>query len=136
MAILKRRFNNLQLIVNKQMDALLSLGTVDPQPAVASVTKASCHYLSTDEPKSWEQPNYFTTPTTRSSGSGPSRAPRNAQRSTNAMYVDAQTSVLLQTAELLLCNLNDPIVPPMCVKVRAIIMDSGSRRTYVTSREG
>lgn len=49
------------------------------------------------------------------------------------MYVDAQTPLLLQTAELLLYNLNDPIVLPMCVKVRAIMV-SGSQRTYVTSR--
>ena len=61
-----------------------------------------------------------------------SRAPENVPRPTNAMCVDAQTPVLLQTAKLHLYNLNDA-APPTCVEVRAI-MDSGSQRTYVTSR--
>ena len=48
------------------------------------------------------------------------------------MYVDSQTSILLQIARLQLYSLNDMTSPPTCVKARAI-MDSGSQRTYVTS---
>ena len=54
-------------------------------------------------------------------------------RQTSAMYVDAQTPILLQTAMLCLCDAKGSACPPACVEVRAI-MDTGSQRTYVTSR--
>ena len=53
------------------------------------------------------------------------------QNHTNTMYVDAHTQVLLQTAVLQL--LNPTVSPSTQVQVRAIL-DSGSQRTYVTSR--
>ena len=51
-------------------------------------------------------------------------------RNTSAMYVDAQTPILLQTARLCLC---DPKCSAACVDMRAI-MHTGSQRTYVISR--
>ena len=54
-------------------------------------------------------------------------------RNTNAMYVNSQTPILLQTARLQLCDPKDSACPPACAEVRAI-MDTGSQRTYVTSR--
>ena len=46
------------------------------------------------------------------------------------MYVGAQTPILLQTARMKLFN---PSSSVSCLVARAI-MDSGSQRTYVTSR--
>ena len=80
-------------------------------------------------PRSSNDPN---TPIPGAQG-GLSPLPGNMQGSTNTLYVDAQTPVLLQTARLQLYNLSDTRVPPICVAVRAI-MDSGSQRTYVTSQ--
>ena len=54
-------------------------------------------------------------------------------RPTNVSYVDSQTPILLQTAKLQLYSLNDTVDPPSCNEARAV-MDSGSQRTYVTSR--
>ena len=54
-------------------------------------------------------------------------------RPTNVSYVDSQTPILLQTAKLQLYNLDDNVNPPSCIEARAV-MDSGSQRTYVTSR--
>ena len=52
---------------------------------------------------------------------------------TNVTYIDSQTPILLQTAKLRLYNPSNPGVLSNCVEARAI-MDSGSQRTYVTSR--
>ena len=72
----------------------------------------------------------------RSSGAGTattsSDPTQDTQRTTNALYVEARTPILLQTAKLRLYNLNDVMFPPESVEVRAI-MDSGSQRTYVTT---
>ena len=64
---------------------------------------------------------------------GASQASGGAHRPTNVAYVDSQTPILLQTARLQLCSLNDTTAPPTCVEARAV-MDSRSQRTYVTSR--
>ena len=64
---------------------------------------------------------------------GASQASGSVQVSTSTMYVDSQTPVLLQMARLQLFNFDNVTVPPNSIKVRAI-MDSGSQRTYVTSR--
>ena len=50
--------------------------------------------------------------------------------STNNMYIDAQTPILLQTAKMQLFN---PSSPVQHLIARAV-MDSGSQRTYVTNR--
>ena len=72
----------------------------------------------------------------RSSGAGTattsSDPTQDTQRTTNALYVDARTPILLQTAKLRLYNLNDVMFPPESVEVRSI-MDSRSQRTYVTT---
>ena len=66
------------------------------------------------------------------SGQGPSNDTPPSQgstpRSTNAMYIGAQTPVLLQTARLQLFN---PSLGMPCIVARAI-MDGGSQRTYIT----
>ena len=62
-----------------------------------------------------------------------SEAPGNTPVSTNVTYIDSRTPVLLQTARVRLYFPSDGAVPPSCVEARAI-MDSGSQRTYVTSR--
>ena len=64
---------------------------------------------------------------------GASQASGGAHRPTNVAYVDSQTPILLQTARLQLCSLNDTTAPINCVEARAI-MDSGRQRSYVTSR--
>ena len=54
-------------------------------------------------------------------------------RNTNAMYVNSQTSILLQMARLQRCDPKDSGCPPACAEVRAIT-DTESQRTHVTSR--
>ena len=49
------------------------------------------------------------------------------------MYVDSQTPILLQTAKLQLYNWNEPWNSASSVRARAIL-DSGSQRTYISSR--
>ena len=55
---------------------------------------------------------------------------QDTQSSTSAMYVDSQTPILLQTAQLQLYNQSEPW---NSVRARAIL-DSGSQRTYISSR--
>ena len=55
----------------------------------------------------------------------------NTDRTTNTMCVDSQIPVLLQTAKLQLYNLQDTQSTPVASRA---ILDSGSQRTYVTSR--
>lgn len=64
---------------------------------------------------------------------GTGGASGSTQGLTNTLYVDAQTPVLLQTARLRIYNLDDATSPPTSIVIRAIL-DSGSQRTYVTSR--
>ena len=64
---------------------------------------------------------------------GASQASGGAYRPTNVAYVDSQTPILLQTARLQLYSLSNTTSPPTCVEARAV-MDSGSQRTYVSSR--
>ena len=64
---------------------------------------------------------------------GTSQASGDIHRPTNVTYVDSQTPILLQTARLQLYSPNGKMPPPICIVARAI-MDSGSQRTYVTSR--
>lgn len=64
---------------------------------------------------------------------GPVGASGSSQGLTNTLYVGARTPVLLQTAKLQIYNLDDATSSPTSIVVRAI-MDSGSQRTYVTSR--
>ena len=64
---------------------------------------------------------------------GASQASGSAYRPTNVTYVDSQTPILLQTARLQLYSLSDTTSLPTCVEARAV-MDSGSQRTYVSSR--
>lgn len=77
-----------------------------------------------------------TNPSTISPGpipGGGGQASGSIHGPTNVAYVDLRTPILLQTARLRLYNPSNTVVPPLCVEARAI-MDSGSQRTYITSR--
>ena len=54
-------------------------------------------------------------------------------RNTNALYLDSQTPILLQTARLQLCDPEDSAWLPACAEVMAII-DNYNQCTYFTGR--
>ena len=58
--------------------------------------------------------------------------PSRSSRTTNAMCIDSRTPVLLQTAKLRLCNLQDE--HSSTVTIARAILDSGSQKSYVSSR--
>lgn len=93
------------------------------------------HHVTVCSRKNESAGNPLTTPpgSLTEGREGMNQAPGGIRGSTNTMYVDSQTPILLQTAKLRLYNPTNVTTPPNCIEARAI-MDSGSQRTYVTSR--
>ena len=90
------------------------------------------HHVSICPHQSSQQGNTAPAPLGLSQGSSdtPPSSQGSIPRSTNAMYIGAQTPILLQTARLQLFKLS---TGKPCIVARAI-MDSGSKRTYITCR--